>query len=143
MGILGVGVDLVEVSAFREQLALPGSRFAEVFTPRERRSAEGRADGDIAAHLSVRWAAKEAVIKAWSAALFGQPPVIEVGGAGFQEIEVIQDRWNRPAIRLNGQVLRAFESSMSALGNDPKKLTWHLSLTHDGNYASATVLLTS
>ncbi|MBW9204577.1 holo-ACP synthase, partial [Mumia sp. zg.B17] len=45
MSVLGVGVDLVHVPSFGEQLAQPGTRFAELFTPGERGdAADGSAD---------------------------------------------------------------------------------------------------
>ena len=73
--ILGVGVDVVDVAAFREQLADAASRFATgVFTIGERQAAASRASGDAARHLAARFAAKEAFVKAWSTARFGRPP---------------------------------------------------------------------
>ena len=132
--VLGVGVDLVHVPSFAAQLAVPGTRFAEAFTPGERSDAADRADPS--ASLAARWAAKEAVVKAWSAALFGSPPVLPPDGV-HRRIEVVTDAWNRPAVRLLGDVATAVESS---LGPDP--LTWHLSLSHDADYATAYVTLT-
>ena len=55
-----IGVDLVAVAPFREQLDLPGSRFAEVFTPSERRTSAGKPGTDPARHLAARFAAKKA-----------------------------------------------------------------------------------
>ena len=37
--VVGVGVDLVGITAFAEQLDEPGTRFAQAFTPGERRAA--------------------------------------------------------------------------------------------------------
>ena len=130
--VLGVGVDLVHVPSFAAQLAVTGTRFGEAFTPGERSDAADRADPS--ASLAARWAAKEAVVKAWSAALFGSPPVLPE--AVHRRIEVVSDAWNRPAVRLLGDVATAAASS---LGPD---LTWHLSLSHDHDYATAYVTLT-
>ena len=76
---LAVGVDLVHIPGFSEQLARPGSTFEQVFSPLERRHAQQRRDavgsdgaasaslaGSRTEHLAGRWAAKEAFIKAWS-----------------------------------------------------------------------------
>ena len=62
----GVGVDVVGVTAFAAQLDEPGTRFARVFTPGERRTARGRgrSASQEAQSLAARWAAKEAVLKA-------------------------------------------------------------------------------
>ena len=37
--VVGVGIDVVGITAFAEQLDEPGTRFAQVFTPGERRAA--------------------------------------------------------------------------------------------------------
>ena len=57
--ILGVGLDVVDVAAFREQLELPGTAFGRAFTARERREAAGV---NVAERLAARWGAKEAFI---------------------------------------------------------------------------------
>lgn len=43
VGILGTGLDVVDVEAFAAQLNEPGTSFARVFTARERREARSRA----------------------------------------------------------------------------------------------------
>ena len=75
MGVLGIGLDLVTVSEFAEQLDRPGTTMLDSFTPGERRDAVTRSS-DPARHFAARWAAKEAVIKAWSTSLFASPPVL-------------------------------------------------------------------
>ncbi|GAA1738221.1 holo-ACP synthase AcpS [Aeromicrobium alkaliterrae] len=136
MTVLGVGVDLVHVPGFAAQLAQPGTRFADAFTPGERADAAERADPD--ASLAARWAAKEAVVKAWSAAIYGSPPVLPPDGV-HRQIEVVADAWGRPAIRLLGDVATAVATSLGAGAAD---LGWHLSLSHDADYATAYVTLT-
>lgn len=71
MGIVGVGIDLVSIPDFAEQVDQPGTVFAETFTPGERRDASDKSSS-AARHLAARWAAKEAVIKAWSGSRFAQ-----------------------------------------------------------------------
>jgi holo-[acyl-carrier protein] synthase len=127
MTVLGVGVDLVHVPSFADQLDQPGSEFAEVFTPGERRDANGRTT-DAARHLAARWAAKEAVVKAWSASLYGTPPVMD--DESLRLIEVVSDAWGRPRIRLHGEVAKHLE------GCDVE-----ISLSHDGDYATAYAVL--
>ncbi len=127
MTVLGVGVDLVHVPSFADQLDQPGSEFAEVFTPGERRDANGRRT-DAARHLAARWAAKEAVVKAWSASLYGTPPVMD--DEALRLIEVVSDAWGRPRIRLNGEVAKHLEGCAV-----------EISLSHDGDYATAYAVL--
>ncbi len=70
--MLGLGHDVVDVGAFGEQLGLSGSRMRGLFSARELRQAAQRAkaknDGETV-HLAVRWAGKEAFLKAWCEAL--------------------------------------------------------------------------
>src|SRR6516165_4721336 len=74
MAIVGLGIDLVFIPDFAEQVDKPGTVFAETFTPGERRDAADKSSS-AARHLAARWAAKEAVIKAWSGSRFSKKPV--------------------------------------------------------------------
>jgi holo-[acyl-carrier protein] synthase len=130
--VVGVGVDLVHVPSFAEQLELPESRFRGLFTPGERadihdRSAHGGGD---ARHWAVRWAAKEAVIKAWSASIFGEAPIL--GDEAFGQIETVTDAWGRPRIALHGDVARELA-----------EYSVDVSLSHDGDHAIAYVVLSA
>ena len=86
MAIVGVGIDLVSIPDFAEQVDQPGTVFAETFTPGERRDAADKSSS-AARHLAARWAAKEAVIKAWSGSRFSKRPVLPEGI--HRDIEVI------------------------------------------------------
>lgn len=116
----GVGVDLVGIAAFAEQLEQPGTRFAQSFTPGERRAARA-GSGSEAESLAARWAAKEAVIKAWSSTCFGHPEVIDPDYVDLREIEVRTDAWGRPAIRLHGAIARSMAGYdvLVSLSHDP------------------------
>lgn len=127
MDVIGIGVDLVHVPSIADQLSMPGTRFADAFTPGERRDAHQR-QGEPADHLAARWAAKEAVIKAWSASVYASPPVTSENVYG--EIEVVCDAWGRPAIRVHGSV--AAHTPHAA---------FHVSLSHDHDYAIAYALM--
>ena len=130
-GAVGVGVDVVGISAFAEQLDEPGTRFARAFTSGERRAARA-GSGSEAESLAARWAAKEAVVKAWSSTCFGSPEVIDPAYVDLREIEVRTDAWGRPAIRLHGEIARSMAD-----------YTVLLSLTHDttADVAAAFVVL--
>ena len=135
-----VGVDLVHIPGFAEQLSRPGSTFEQVFSPLELRHAQQRRDeksgglsGTRTEHLAGRWAAKEAFIKAWSQAIYGKPPVIEPDLVNFAEIEVLPDRWGRVALHLKGEVVWSARFACD--------VSLALSISHDGDYATAQCLL--
>lgn len=142
--MLGVGVDLVDLDAFATSLTEPGTRMSALFSATELRQVRERtaAHSDpaqtpdsaaTARHLGACWAAKEAVIKAWSAARRGSPPLMAAEQLRWSEIEILGDVWGRPAIRVRGHVARAIEASLGAV-------SWHVSLSHDGAYAVAYVV---
>ena len=150
----GVGVDTVDLGAFAASLAEPGTRFTEMFSPTERRQCRERAEArssvpsasrssvpsasredPLARHLAGRWAVKEAVIKAWSAALYGSPPPIAPDLLRWSEIETVCDAWGRPAVRLSGEVARQVAATVG------ENARWNVSLSHDGSSAVAFVVL--
>lgn len=148
-GVLGVGTDLVHVPAFAHQLTIPGTVFAErAFTARELREVRRRVDatGSLQAeHLAARWAAKEALVKAWSQAantLAGTavPPSLSPESLDWREIEVVTDRWGRPQLRLAGTVRDAVEQALGRGSAETR--CWPVSLTHDDDWAAAVVLCT-
>lgn len=129
--VRGLGLDLVDLSGFAEQLGQPGSAFeAGVFTAAERRAARSRPSGDPVRHLAARYAAKEAFVKAWSATARGRPPALRT--VDLSEVELVQDAWGRPALRLHGRV-----------GEIVAEAGWdvQVSLSHDGGMAGAVVVI--
>ena len=130
--ILGIGTDLVEIATFRAQIEQVASSFVSgTFTPGERALAESRAGDTPEQHLAGRFAAKEAFLKAWSTAHGGSRPAVTA--VDFREIEVVSDALGRPSFRLGGAVARAFDR----MGT----LRTHLSISHDGDFAIAFVIL--
>ncbi|WP_132993764.1 holo-ACP synthase [Gordonia zhaorongruii] len=127
MSVVGVGIDMVSVPDFAEQLDRPGSSFAGRFSVGERRDAAERT-GESARHLAARWAAREAVIKAWSSSRFGLAPVLPE--TAVNQVEVCSDNWGRPRVRLHGE-----------LAEQIGHLSIHVSLTHDGDMAAAVAIL--
>ena len=132
VGMYNVGVDIVHVPGFREQLAMPGSSFEKVFSALELRVADNRPDRGL--HLAGRWAAKEAFIKAWSQALYGRPPAMSPEAVDFREIEIRPDRWGRVDVDTRGVVADAVRGSIGEIRTS-------LSISHDGDYATATCLV--
>ena len=132
--IAGVGIDVVDIAGFREQLADPATTFVEgTFTNGERADVEHRPARDKTPHLAARYAAKEAFIKAWSASNPGEVPALS--SVDMREIEVATDAHGRPGIRLHGRVAEAVTAR--GLGHT------HLSLSHDGGVAAAVVVIQS
>jgi holo-[acyl-carrier protein] synthase len=145
--ILGLGLDVVDVALFAEQLADGASGFvAATFRPSERR--RGGPNGPNGPndpsdprrralhHLAGRFAAKEAFVKAWSSARRGQPPALAPADLDLRDIEVVDDGFGRPALRFHGPVRNAVERLDK--GRPP---VVHLSISHDGATAAAVVVL--
>ncbi|MEZ5212047.1 holo-ACP synthase [Gordonia sp. (in: high G+C Gram-positive bacteria)] len=127
MSVIGVGLDIVDVTEFAALLDQAGSTMQMGFRVSERRDAASRT-GDPARHLAVRWAAREAVIKAWSSSRFAQAPVLPE--TAVNDIEVITDNWGRPHVRLHGDLAKYLAG-----------VKIHISLTHDGSTAAAVAIL--
>ena len=128
--MMGLGTDLVDINQIRKQLQDEASSFVQkTFSTTEIRYAHQQPSKDPARHFAARFAAKEALIKAWSSLRFGRPPLLP--NPDFREIEVFNDHYGRPALRFSGTVhehLRNYSTK--------------LSLSHDGSLAIAVVILT-
>ena len=123
-----LGTDMVCISQFHRQLQDKASAFAELsFTPLELRYAYQHRSGHPERHLAARYAAKEAFIKAWSASRWGMSPLLSQ--VDFRQIEVRNDGYGRPSLFIA-------EKMRHAIGDHQLQL----SLSHDGDYALATVL---
>jgi holo-[acyl-carrier protein] synthase len=133
MSIRSIGIDLVSIEGFAEQLGSVGSAFAAgTFTDKELRSVNGAA-GE-AQHLASRFAAKEAFVKAFSGARPGQAPVIP--DMDWREVEVVTDGWGRPMLTLHGDLAAAVRSSLG-------EVVLHVSITHEPMMAAAVVVIES
>jgi holo-[acyl-carrier protein] synthase len=123
MGILGHGVDLVACDRIREILKKEGSPFvARVFTEAE--IAYCQKKKDPAPHFAARFAAKEA---------YGKALGVGLGASGdLLEVEVVHDEKGAPSLRLHGR-------ARDLLANAGGQVA--LSLSHDGAYAMASVIL--
>jgi holo-[acyl-carrier protein] synthase len=124
--ISGLGVDTVRSSRFRRFLTKGKQGVIDrLFDAEEQAYALSKADP--APHLAVRFAAKEAFLKALGMGLRS--------GLSWLEIGVRRDALGCPFLVLKG---RAAEEFLNRGGG-----TIHLSCTHDGDYALATVILES
>lgn len=122
--ILGTGIDLIEVARIAASYEKFGERFAKrVLLPDE--IAYCLTHKQPAPFLAVRFAAKEAVSKAFGTG---------IGAAlGWQDIEIRRKESGEPFIVLHGKGEQLFAS------RGGRHL--HVSLTHTQNYAAATAIL--
>ena len=124
MAIYGIGIDLVQLSRHQKMLSRWGDRFLKrVFTDYESEICTPRKDA--AARLALRFAAKEAFVKALGTGM--RAPV------RWLDIEVRNDTLGKPEIFLSERALRFCQE----IGIQ----SWHLSLTDDGQYGAAVVIL--
>lgn len=118
--VLRVGTDLVEVDEMRAVLDRQPRFAARVFTPEERAWCDIPADS--AERYAVRFAAKEAVLKALGVGLTGSV---------LTEIEVVRAASGCPSLRLTGRA--------AALAEEAGVRSWLITLTHTRTLAHAFV----
>jgi holo-[acyl-carrier protein] synthase len=121
--IVGVGVDAVDIERFRASLTRTPSMRERLFTASELADLESRADE--VPSLAVRFAAREAVMKAMGVGL---------GAFGFHVVWIEREESGRPLLRL--------QSSALELAHDRGIVGWHVSLTHSDSTAIAFVVAT-
>lgn len=124
MFVVGVGIDLVDVDRFRTSITRTPSMIPRMFTDGEREYAE--VAQDPTERYAVRFAAKEAVMKAMGVGL---------GAFGFHDVEVLRDEGGRPTLGVYGR------AEQLALGRGV--VEWQVSLTHTARSAGAVVLALS
>ncbi len=116
--MIGIGTDLVEIERFRATLErTPGIR-ERTFTVDEREWADAK--NDPTERYAVRWAAKEAVMKAMGVGL---------GAVAMIDIEVVRSESGAPSVRLHGTAAELAEE-LGVAG-------WRLTLTHTESMAQA------
>jgi holo-[acyl-carrier protein] synthase len=123
--ITGLGVDIVEIDRMALALQRHPSLRERLFSAEERSYCEKRNRPEI--HYALRFAAKEAVLKALGTGFSGMK---------FTDVEVVRDAGGRPAPRLTG---RAKEVA-GELG--VVELHLSLSYTHTTAVASAVAITT-
>ncbi len=140
--MLGVGLDLVGLAAFDQQLTDSASDFAAAtFTAGELAAAES-GPGRRSERLAARFAAKEAFVKAWGSIRVGSAPALDPSVLDLREIELVLDGFGRPSLRLHGTVAASFEASTRLL-SPRSPLDIAVSLTHDPPVAGAVVVLSA
>jgi holo-[acyl-carrier protein] synthase len=120
-GVVGVGIDVVEVRRMARALERTTGFADRCFTDAEQ--ATCRRHHDAAASFAARFAAKEAVLKALGLGIFAVPLV---------DIEVVGGAGTAPSVVLSGAAASAAAAAGAA--------RWLVSLTHDGGVAAAVVV---
>lgn len=123
MGVLGLGVDIVEIDRMAAALVRHPRIKERIFSDEERRYCDKRSRPEV--HYALRFAAKEAVLKALGTGFTGMR---------FRDVEVIREQSGRPVPSLHG---RAAERA-AELGIIEMHLS--LSFTHTTAVASAVAI---
>lgn len=122
--ILGIGTDLIEVARIATAFEKFGERFAgRILLPDE--IAYCRSHRNPAPFLAVRFAAKEAISKAFGTGIGSQ--------LGWHDMEIRRHESGEPWVQLHGKGKLLFEA------RGARQL--RVSLSHTQNYATAMALL--
>jgi len=124
VAVVGVGVDAVDVPRFADVLERRPGIEERLFTEGER--AYARQHTDPVPHLAVRFAAKEAVMKALGVGL---------GAFAWHDAEVVRAERGAPSL--------VFRGTLADLAADRGVACFHLSLTHTATVAIAFVVAES
>jgi holo-[acyl-carrier protein] synthase len=124
MNILGIGMDIVETKRIAESIERFGDRFLNrVFL-----------DGEIAysrsmkfphLHLAARFAAKEAISKAFGTGIGSE--------LGWRDLEIVREQGGAPRVRLHGRA----EAYAKVRGVQEV----HISLSHTADYGAASAVI--
>jgi holo-[acyl-carrier protein] synthase len=122
--VLGVGLDIVEVSRIRASQAKYGDRLLNRIL-RADETAYCLSHKDPAPFIAARFAAKEAISKAFGTGIGRR--------LGWQDIEVKRRESGQPCVVLHGSAQRLFKERGAR--------SLHLSLSHTEQYAAAVAIL--
>ena len=124
--VIGVGIDLVNISRF-EKISTRWEKpfLSRIFTEDEQTYCLQRRNPYP--HLAARWAVKEATVKALR--------LDRSVAFGWREIETVNDASGRPSVRMTGAIRRQADRLGVA--------QIHVSISHDHDYAIASVTLLS
>ena len=127
MSIIGIGIDLAELSRIAQTLHRFGEHFLNrIMSPEEQqRIPQPLSSNRAAAYVAARFAAREAAVKALGTGFSN--------GIAFTDIRVVSRASGAPELLLSGPAAaRAAELGVSRI---------HLTLTHTRDNAAAVVIL--
>jgi holo-[acyl-carrier protein] synthase len=120
--IYGIGIDIVKIERMKKVVEKWGNRFLEkVFTDGEITYCYEKKEPFLS--LAVRFAAKEALIKA----------VGSIDNVSLRDIEVVNVETGRPLLKIRGKLGDFFQDQLIK--------NVHLSLSHEHEYGVACVVL--
>jgi len=120
-GVVGLGIDAVDLDRFRTVLGRRPRLARRIFTEDELAYARGAPDP--VPRLATRFATKEAVMKALGVGLWS---------FGLRDVEVVRHGLDAPTVVLHGPAADLAEAAGAT--------RWHLSLTHTDTVAMAAVV---
>ena len=124
MTIIGVGMDIVETKRIAESLERFGDRFLHrVFLDGEIAYAKSMKFPQL--HLAARFAAKEAISKAFGTGIGRE--------LGWRDLEIVREPSGAPRVQLHGRA----EAFAKARGVQAV----HVSLSHTADYGAASVVV--
>jgi holo-[acyl-carrier protein] synthase len=122
--IHGIGIDIVSIPRIERMLERWGRLFTErVFTPTEIAFCESKSNPGQ--HFALRWAVKEAMLKALGSGL--------MRGIKWTDIEVVNDPSGRPLLEIHNQ-------AKGFLADRNIKAAF-VSISHERDYGVAQVIL--
>jgi len=124
MNILGTGIDVVETKRIAESIERFGDRFLNrIFLDGEVAYARGMKFPHL--HLAARFAAKEAISKAFGTGI-GRD-------LGWRDMEIVREETGAPRVRLHGRAeVYAKERGVREI---------HVSLSHTAEYGAASAVI--
>lgn len=124
MAIVGLGTDIVEIARIESVIERTGDSLAKrILTEKEFLQYQQQAKP--ARFLAKRFAVKEAAAKALGTGIRN--------GLAFNQFEVTNDELGKPLLHLKGEALK--------LANSLNATCFHVSITDERHYASATVII--
>ena len=127
MKIFGIGTDIINIKRMEKSLKLHGNKFKKnIFSKNEITYCENKKNPG--AFYAKRFAAKEALTKALGTGIRK--------GIKFKNIEIDNDSYGKPFIRLNGAANTYLKKKIKN-----KKYNIYLSLSDDKPWAQATVII--
>ncbi len=121
--VAGIGIDIIEIKRIKRVLENNPAFREKVFTAREIAYCDSKASSELS--YAVRFAAKEAFMKA-----LGTGWNHEVS---WSEIETVSEQSGPPILRISGRTAETLAKRGITF--------WHLSLSHEKEYAVACVVL--
>ena len=122
--IFGIGIDIIEIGRFEQALKRWGERLCQkIFTDQEILFCQRKREP--ARHFALRFAAKEAFLKALGTGMFQ--------GVIWKDIEILNDPSGRPYLKLGGRAEK--------ICDDRGITNMFVSISHEHYYGVAQVVL--